>query len=286
MWYSLPAYLVQLAVSHFSLDKCFHSLLFQSWFCSRCGFELCGSCYNACATLNKEPPMPCVDNHCKTWLSPVAVFPTEVLQDQISAMETALALPPPKGLDPHAYMQPIIPEADRHAESYTQSMSKYKVGELTENLFLEKWSTREPFILTGIIDSTNPDDLLDLKKNKGKHCTTTFYDGQAWQTTGSTLGSYFKTWKEDQLSNRSLQIRVCSIFVPFSGLTSVQDYPPKGDLKKVHPKLHDIFMRCVAKMFQAHISPHGPLNLFSYFLKGSLIPDLGMYSFAILGCIC
>jgi hypothetical protein len=66
----------------------------------------------------------------------------------------------------------------------------------------------------------------------------------------------------------------------------VQDYPPKGDLKKVHPKLHDIFMRCIAKMFQAHISPHGPLNLFSYFPKGSLIPDLGMYSFAILGRIC
>jgi JmjC domain, hydroxylase len=65
---------------------------------------------------------------------------------------------------------------------------------------------------------------------------------------------------------------------------SVQDYPPKGDLEKVHPELHNLFMHCVAKMSQTHISPHGPLNLFSYFPEGSLIPDLGRYRFAILGC--
>ena len=215
MRYSPPACCVRLPVSHFSLDKCFYSLLFQSWLCPRCGFELCGSCYKACPTLNGEPPMPCLNSHSKKWLVPVAVFTAEVLQDQIRAMEKVVALPPPMGLDPRTYMQPkVIPEANRHTESYMQNMCKYKVGELTEDLFLEKWSAREPFVLTGIIDSTNPEDLLDLKKNKGKHCTTTFYDGQAWQTARSTLGSYFKIWKEDQLSNRSLQIRVCFMFHP------------------------------------------------------------------------
>jgi hypothetical protein len=75
--------------------------------------------------------------------------------------------------------------------------------------FLEKWINREPFVLTEIIDSTTPQDLLDLKNHRLKQCTTTYYDGQAWQKKKSTLSTYFKAWKKDQSPQRSLQIRVC-----------------------------------------------------------------------------
>ena len=188
--------------------------MFQSWFCQKCGFELCDLCHEEQPTLNTKPFTPCVGSHCKSWFSPVAVFTVEVLEDQISAMEAVLALPPPKGLDAQADIQPIIPEADRCMELHTQSMGKYKVGELTNDLFLEKWRNREPFVLTGITDPMKPEDLLDLERNKRKHCMTTFHDGQAWCTRRSTLGSYFKVWESVQLPNRSLQIRVYSILCP------------------------------------------------------------------------
>jgi hypothetical protein len=32
-------------------------------------------------------------------------------------------------------------------------------------------------------------------------------------------------------------------------------------------------------MFEEHMAPRGPLNLFSYFPKGSLLPDLGEFLF-------
>ena len=68
-------------------------------------------------------------------------------------------------------------------------------------------------------------------------------------------------------------------------LTSGQDYPLHGDLKTVHPGLYDVFMHCIMQIFEVYVSPHGPLNLFSYFLQGSLIPDLGTYGVVTLGCI-
>src|ERR1700679_2118004 len=47
------------------LDKCFTSLLFRSWFCPLCGFELCGSCHARCPTLNKAASAPCIAPHCQ-----------------------------------------------------------------------------------------------------------------------------------------------------------------------------------------------------------------------------
>ena len=197
------------SLSHFSLDLCFSSLLFRCWFCPRCGFELCGLCHEARPTLNSDPTTPCAANHCRSWLRPVAVFTAEALQDHIGAMEAVLASPPPKGLDVLTNGRPIIPEAIRHTELYTQEMPRYSVEELTGDLFHEKWVSGEPFVLTGIIGWAAPEELLDLKKTGRKRCTTAFYDGETWQRTTSTLGSYFNTWKKDQLPGRSLQIRVC-----------------------------------------------------------------------------
>jgi hypothetical protein len=34
-------------------------------------------------------------------------------------------------------------------------------------------------------------------------------------------------------------------------------------------------------MFEAYIAPRGPLNMFSYFPQGSLIPDLGTSSVTV-----
>ena len=38
-------------------------------------------------------------------------------------------------------------------------------------------------------------------------------------------------------------------------------------------------MQCMEHMFEAHMAPRGPLNLFSCFPQGSLLPDLGSYDF-------
>ena len=188
VWYLF----VNLSVSHFPLDRCFTSLLFQSWFCPWCGFELCNWCYNALLTLKRKPSMPCVNPRCKSWFHPVAVFTAEVLEEHLSAMEAMLALPPPKDLDAPTNIQPIITEANRHMEPAMQNMCKYKVGELNSNLLFEKWRSCEPFVLMGITNPTNPEELLDLKKNKQKHCTTTFYNGEMWCMLRSMLGAYFK----------------------------------------------------------------------------------------------
>jgi hypothetical protein len=124
-------------------------------------------------------------------------------------MEPILLSPSPKLLKIFANAQPsVIPESMRHAEPYTQNMCKYRVGELTDEVFLEKWINREPFVLTEISDSTTPQDLLDLKNHKLTQCTTTFYDGQVWQNRESTLSTYFKAWEKDQLPKKSLQIWV------------------------------------------------------------------------------
>ena len=125
-------------------------------------------------------------------------------------MKPILSYPPPKVPQIFTNAQPseVIAEAIRHTEPCTQNMCKYQVGELTDEVFLEKWINREPFVLTGICDSTPPQDLLDLKSHGLKRCTTTYYDGQVWQNKKSTLGAYFKTWEKDQLPKKSLQIRV------------------------------------------------------------------------------
>ena len=154
-------------------------------------------------------PALCSDIHCNTWFRPVAIFTAEAVQDYIGVMEAVLALPPPKALDAVTDGSCTVPEAARRDELYILDMPKYQVGELTNDVFLEKWASREPFVLTGIIESKTPEELLNLKKTKGKHCTTTFYDGDIWSTARSTLGGYFKTWEKDQLPTRSLQIRVC-----------------------------------------------------------------------------
>lgn len=65
----------------------------------------------------------------------------------------------------------------------------------------------------------------------------------------------------------------------------MQDYPPNGDLEKVHRKLYDTFIGCIPRTLAPHVAPRGPLNLFSYFPQGSVMPDLGMYGFIILSPI-
>jgi hypothetical protein len=204
----------------------------------------------------RPPPQLCPDIHCKKWFKPVTVFTPDVLQYHIAAMEAILALPPLKDLTvPNE--QPIVPEVNRHMESYTQNMPKYNAGELTNDLFLEKWRNREPFVLTGIVESTKPEELLDLKRNRAKHCMTSYYDDGIWHTRRSTLGSYFKVWERDQLPKRSLQIRVCRYlawcYVSLLCSHEIQDYPPKSDLKKVHPGLYDTFISHMEQVFGAYV---------------------------------
>jgi hypothetical protein len=126
----------------------------------------------------------------------------------IEEMESLLASPSPSHQRFSDGQPSVIAEAMRHADSHMQNMCKYEVSELTDDVFLEKWSNKEPFILRGITHSTSPQDLLDLKNNRLKRCTTTFYDGQVWQTKKSTLGTYFKCWEKDQSPDKSLQIWV------------------------------------------------------------------------------
>lgn len=191
-----------------SLDKCYTSLLFQSWFCDGCGFELCSSCWEAFPVSNETPSTPCVGPHCKTWLTPTAVFSVEELNEHICAMESTLRSPPPKCLDPPPDTQHLIPESRRDKAPYSQEMCKYKVGNLSEQVFIKKWINKEPFVLVGITKSTSPAELLDLKQNGRKRCTTSFYDGETSHIKQSTLATYFKSWNGQSSSNRSLQIRV------------------------------------------------------------------------------
>jgi hypothetical protein len=161
----------------------------------------------------------CVESHCQKWFIPVAVFAAEDLLSHIAAMELVQSSPVPKHLQTHTEAQPT-PQNMCSMVPYTQEMCRYQVWELTDDVFFEKWSKQEPFVLTGITESRSPHDLLDLKHNRRKQCKTSFYDGQTWQTNTSTLGTYFKTWKTGQLSNFALQIRVRSNVLSYSVLTS------------------------------------------------------------------
>jgi hypothetical protein len=171
-------------------------------------------CHAECPILNETQSTPCTLLHCKTWFAPVAVFTAVEIQHHIRTMESILTLPPPKDLYSLTDTQPI-PEAMRHTMPYSQNMCKYPVGELTRDVFLDKWNRCEPFVLTGIRKSTSPADLLDLKNHGRKRCTSSHYDGKQWENNTTTLGAYFKAWEGEQSSEKALQIRVCFDVVSF-----------------------------------------------------------------------
>jgi hypothetical protein len=119
-----------------------------------------------------------------------------------------IKLPPPKDLCLLTDMQPI-PEAMCHMMPYSQNMCKHPIGELTRNVFLDKWNHCEPFVLMGIRKSTSPVDLLDLKNHGQKCCTSSHYDSKQRENKTTTIGAYFKAREREQSSDKFLQIRVC-----------------------------------------------------------------------------
>jgi hypothetical protein len=258
-------------------DSCSVNLFFECWCCLSCGFELCGSCHAELPVL-VDGPTPCVSSaHGKTSLSPVTFFSVKELQDEISALEQALSSPPPP--EHHSDLQFPVSESVGHIEGADmQEMPKYRLKDFTEEMFSHKWNNSEPFVLTGVVDPMTPTELLDLERGGQRQCTISSFNGHEWQNTKSTLGEYFSSWDEPQ-PHRPMQIRVCFskfFFVCRVSFRSLKDYPPNCDLHKIHPKLHRIFLRCIEQMFGVYMAPRGPLNMFSYFPKGSLLPDLGM----------
>ena len=186
------------------------SLLFQSWFCHRCRFELCGPCWEAFPVLTLMPPsvMPCIGPHCQTQLFPMAVFSAEELNEHICAMESIFNSLPPKCLGPPPDVEYLVPGSTRDNTPHSQEMCKYHVGTLTEQVFIKKWTNREPFVLTGVAEPLEPAVLFNLQQNGRKHCTMSFHDGETWHNKQSTLAAYFKSWDCQPSSNSPLQIRV------------------------------------------------------------------------------
>jgi hypothetical protein len=190
------------------------TLLFQSWFCPRCGFELCGLCYDGYCSLNTSPPMPCTGVHSKTWFLPVTIFSAEELQNTIVAMENVTSSQVSQCLNQDR--PPCVPESIRHEEGLEmQQMARYQIGEMTEEIFQQKWDNKEPFVLVGVVEPTPPMELLDFTKNGRKRCTVSFLQAGICHSRTSTLAGYFKSWDKMQDPDMALQIRVCSsIFHP------------------------------------------------------------------------
>jgi hypothetical protein len=61
----------------------------------------------------------------------------------------------------------------------------------------------------------------------------------------------------------------------FLNIDLLQDYPPDANLQSLHPDLYKTFEKCLQRMFRAYMAPHGPLNLYSYWPRSGLPPDLG-----------
>jgi hypothetical protein len=139
----------------------------------------------------------------------VAVFSVEELQDTLRSMELVLTLPPPEHLPMLPSMAPLVTEsAHRSIGAYVQEMSRYPIGELTPEGFMQKWNSAEPFVLVGVVDSATPAELLDLKEHGRRQCAMSFFDGDIWQHKTTTLSAYFKRWNSQQSSSGSFQIRV------------------------------------------------------------------------------
>ncbi|KAF8220445.1 hypothetical protein L208DRAFT_1209627, partial [Tricholoma matsutake] len=240
-------------------DVCFMTLLFQSWFCPRCRFELCDLCYQGCSSLNTSPPTPSTSTHCKTWFMPVTIFSVEELQNTVATIKTMIASRPSQCLSQDR--PPCVPELMHHKEGFEmQEMPRYRVGELTEKIFQQKWDNKEPFVLAGVVEPAPLTELLDLKQNGRKCCIVSFLEAGTLHSRTSTLARYFKSWDKIQDPGGALQIR---------------DYPPTSDLQDINPRLYEAFTTCIENMFPVHMASRGPLNLFSYFPKGSVLPDLG-----------
>ena len=206
--------MAHLPFSHFFFtnytDICFMSLFFQAWFCPFCGYELCALCYQDLpAAAEDHPPGGCTGRHHGGSLWPVTFFSLTDLHNTLKSMESVMLMSRPfeLGLLP-ASRSPLSQPTCSGERGAMVELPRYSLQELTQEMFTQKWNKCEPFVLTGVIDPTTPAQLLDLPKQGNRKCTTMFFDGEVWQTSDSTLSTYFGSWNQTQLSKRSLQIRV------------------------------------------------------------------------------
>ncbi|RDB30045.1 Lysine-specific demethylase 3B [Hypsizygus marmoreus] len=250
----------------YTCDRCFMGLYFRSWFCRHCGYELCNMCFN-----HLQPHRPfnakvaCIrSKHSPQSFIAVSPLTFAAVDEALKGMSQwaptgSRTQPRPVKLAcPPTSLTAVI---NFNTKGYRRAIPKYMKSQLTQTILENLLARCEPFIITDAFAPDTPENLLDLDDSAPHSCRTTFYNilNRSWyDKQDSTLETFFGIpW--DEKSGRSLQVR---------------DYPRSGNLKDVHPRLHRRFFEAL-ELFKDRMGPAGPLNLFSYYPKDGLPPDLG-----------
>ena len=181
-------------------------LLFSIWFCSICGWEICGDCYLSLSDLEGDS-LSCQSEgglHRRAFFFPITFFAKEELTNTLFAMKGVLDS---KSDDaPDNLPIPKLPLPPRIGGS--RWASKYNLQDLTDEEFSALLANGEPFVLVGVTDVKSVGSMFSLDPNQRHSCTISHHDGKEWvEQKESSLEEYFNRW--DDSEQWAIQVKVC-----------------------------------------------------------------------------
>lgn len=208
----------------FFSDACHMGLLFNTWFCSTCGWEICSDCYLSLSDL--EDGLPCQSegglHKSRACFFPITFFTKEDLTNTLSTMKGVLI---GESSDfPHNLPIPKLPLPPTVEGS--QWAPKYNLKELTDGEFSALLASGKPFVLVGVTDvKSMPKSIFNLNTDCPHPCTISHHDGTKWvEQKGSSLEEYFERWEDSQ--RWAIQVKVRIWFMTFLRILTFLGLPP------------------------------------------------------------
>lgn len=186
-------------------DLCHMGLFFNVWFCSTCGWEICGDCYQLPSEALAACQLQARCHASKANFFPITFFDEKELIDTLSHLKTVFGNIPSPGILGLPTPQPVLPlpvDGSRWAP-------KYHLDDLNDETFSALLASGEPFVLMGVSDvRSTPSELFGLAAGCSHPCIISHHNGEEWvEEKDSFLEEYFRRWEKPQ--TWSLQVKVC-----------------------------------------------------------------------------